>query len=347
MSETPTTPSPLRGVHEAAGARLGDWEGREIPVIYSDPSADLAALRGGAGLVDLTGAGVLRLEGPDTRRFANAMFTNNVRDLPVGAGVHNALTDNKGRVQGLAETWLVAEDQLLVLLEGLEAQEGFDRLDRFIIMDPVELTDLTPELGVLTLQGPQAAAVLLAAGAPGGERAERWGDRWVLPNPRVPGGGVDLLVPREVLAQTWDTLVQAGARPAGVRALDALRVAQGWPRWPVDMGERAFLHELGLRDRVCSFTKGCYIGQEVINRMDTMGKINRRLVALEAAAPGIAGAEALLEGKVVGQVGGEATLDGRVLALAMIRKEAWEPGTPLTLRVGEREVAARVVALPA
>ncbi|MCA9573423.1 MAG: hypothetical protein KC656_36560, partial [Myxococcales bacterium] len=117
-------------------------------------------------------------------------------------------------------------------------------------------------------------------------------------------------------------------------------------RWPVDMGERSFIHELGLRERLCSFTKGCYIGQEVINRMETMGKVNKRLTGLELDGPVGVGAEVHLDDKAVGVLSSEVLLDGRHLGLAVLRAAAWQPGTSVTLRQGEQETGARVASLP-
>lgn len=281
-------PSPLHAQHQAAGAQLGPWEQGEIPLVYRDLDADLAALRQGCGLIDLSCKPLLRLQGPDARRFTNAMFTNNLRDLPVGSGAHNALTDNKGRLQGLADTWLVAEDTVWAVIEGMEREAAFERLDNYIIMDPVELSDESEAWALLSLQGPQAQALSAALGAPEPKTAvTAWGEGWLLRNDRCGHGGLDVLLPREGALALWQAALAAGASPCGVRALDALRLQQGIPRWPVDAGERSFVHELGLRGRVCSFSKGCYIGQEVINRMDTMGKINKKLVGLVAQRPGI------------------------------------------------------------
>ncbi|MCK6524076.1 hypothetical protein L6R49_21925 [Myxococcota bacterium] len=338
--------SPLHATYTAQGASLGDWGGGAVPRGFGPLQDEVDAARAGAIVVDLSPLGVLELEGSDTPRFCNSMFTNNIRDLAEGGGNHNALTDKQGRIFGMLDAYLIRRDLLLAVMDGSDVTEVSEYLDRYIIMDPIELRDRSEELAVLTIQGPRAEEILLAAGIPVPERIHTaWGGGLVARADRTGLRGFDLVISPEAFAEAHSKLTAAGARPAGTDALDALRVLRGLPRWPQDMPERAFIHELGIRERVCNFNKGCYIGQEIINRMDTMGKVNKRLTALvsEDAAPG---AEVLRGDKAVGVITSVARVDGRVVSIGVLRKEAGEPGDGVEIRIGEALVPAVISPLP-
>ena len=269
-------------------------------------------------------SGVIRLKGGDTRRFLNSMLTNNFRDLTVGDGNHNAITDRKGKVEGLLSGYLVAADEALLVLDGMDLEWTLDRLDMYIIMDPIELTTVTTT--ILSVQGVGAASVLAAAGLPVPEVAvAEFSGGHVLRNDRVDSEGFDLIVCSESLEEVADKLLESGASAANLDHFEGLRVRRGLPAFPQDMGKRALPHELGLRDRILSFNKGCYMGQEVINRLDNMGKLNRRLVRVRMdseAQPGpvtVGGAE-------VGELTSVARIDDEVWALGLLRNAAWERG---------------------
>jgi len=351
MSESPPpTPrsSPLSAAHDAAGAALVSWEGCRVPESYGDVAAEIAAATGGAALFDLAHVGLALISGDDCRRFSNGMFTNNLRRLQPGQGNRNALADLKGRLLAVAELYCAGADpdRFYVTLEGRDFAWFFARLDRYIIMDEVEVEDLGGERTLLSLQGPGAAGLLAAAGLPVPEAQFVEADGVsVMVRDRCGGGGFDLMVPASAAASTWAALLAAGATAAGLSALEAARVAAGKPRYPADVGEKTFAHELGMRDELLAFDKGCYLGQEVINRMDTMGRVNKRLAGLRAAGGAeIAGAEALLGDKVVGTVSSAAAVGGESLGLAILRNAAIEAGK-VTLRTAAGEVEA-VVSCP-
>lgn len=336
--------SPLK--HRYADLALSPLDGGHVPALFGDVTAEIDALRHGCGVCDLSPLAIVRLTGADTRRFANAQLSHNIRDLPVGGARHCVITDRKGRIEGMADAFLVEERELILLGAGSDAAWIIERLDAFIIMDPLELDDLSESLAVLSLQGPEAEAVARAIGAPIPERdAARWDEGYTLRNDRCAAGGLDLAVPPGRWAALHDAAVGAGARPCGFDALEAARVLRGLPRWPDDMGERAFIHEMRLRDRVAAFDKGCYIGQEVINRMETMGKVNKQLMGLRIEGEGAKGAEVFMADQTVGVVSSLTRVDGQTLALAVLRTTA-SAGQPVTLRKGDASWTAQVCALP-
>lgn len=344
------TRSPLFALHVASGANFADVEGWLLPANFRTVEEEAAEARRGAVLFDLAPHGVLTLEGPDSRRFANGMFTNNIRDLAVGRCNQSAMGDEKAKMQGLLEVAHVAENRLLVVLDGVRAVEFVERYEKFILFDDVELTDLSEGHTVVHLAGPRTSAVLVAAGLPApavGEVASA-AEVHLLGRDRTGFGGVDLVLPREGAPEAWSALRAAGAGIAGSDALESLRVRAGLARWPVDMGERALVHEMRLVERCCSFTKGCYIGQEVINRIDVMGQVQKKLWGLrmvEDALPPTE-AEVKLDGKVVGVTRSGAREGGVARVLALLRKAAWQPGLEVEVEAAGRTVKAVVSDLP-
>ena len=150
----------------------------------------------------------------------------------------------------------------------------------------------------------------------------------VLPSDRTGRPGWDLLVHHELAEEIWTQLQDVGATPIGTWAAEAGRIRAGIPRFPQDIGKRAFPHELGLRDRICSFTKGCYMGQEVINRMDTMGRLNKRLVKVALQEPLSSPAEATADDAPIGTLT-SFTRVGPPIAMGILRPAVWDEGASL------------------
>lgn len=252
---------------------------------------------------------VLELVGPDTRRFANGMFTNNVRDLPVGEHQHSALCDDRGRLQALMDVVMLAEDRLLLVLEGLTADAFEERYGMFIVFDDVELQRRAGE--VYTVQGPDADPAWA-------EGALTW------PSLRTLDGGFDVWLDGPLPASL------AALPSVDDETLEALRIERGWPRFPVDASDKQLPHELGLRATHLHFEKGCYRGQEIIHRVDVMGQVRKGLVGVSLSAPIDVGATLTRDGKKVGRMGSSAVHPklGRI-GLAVVRNAHHEVGTPL------------------
>jgi folate-binding protein YgfZ len=343
--------SPLFSAHGAAGATFVEQAGWLVPGSFGSVATECAAVRGGAGLYDLADHGVVTLVGPDARRFCNGMFTNNVRDLAEGRGNANAMVDDKARIQGLLTLYHTAPDTFLAVLEGVTPEAFEARYGKYIIFDDVELSDVSEEVGVLSVQGPAAAEVLGRSGLPTpAEEGEivSVDELRVARHARSRAGGYDLVVPRAALPAVWAGLRGAGAAPVGLDAQEVLRIEAGKPRWPVDMSERSLLHELRLVADHGSFNKGCYIGQEVINRIDVMGQVTKKLWGLEMGEDALppSGAEVKIGDEVVGTTLSGAREGMRVRVLALLRKAAWTPGMAVEVHAAGRVVPATVVDLP-
>jgi folate-binding protein YgfZ len=292
---------------------------------------------------------VVALRGADVRRFANGMFTNNVRDLPVGGGHRTAMCDAKGKLHGLMRLYLASDEEVVAALEGVTVEEFEERYGKYVVFDDVELIDRSAEVAGFTVQGVEADSVLRACGWPVPERDYARSGVEVLRHARAGEPGVDVLVPRSLAAEAEAALQRAGAVNVPWAVWDVARVEAGRVRWPVDMPGRFLLHELGLRDEVCHFEKGCYIGQEIIHRVDVMGQIRRALVGVRIEEMPLSTGPLPLEreGSNVG------TLTSVVhserfgcIGLAVLRQPLDTPGTALSVVDGERRIGARVSGLP-
>jgi folate-binding protein YgfZ len=342
--------SPLHDRHATLGAALGALDGVELPARYTDLDVEVAAARRGAGLVDLAHIRQLTLSSPDVKRWANGMFTNNIRKLQPGQGSRSACCDDRGRVQGTLDLYCTADDEVIVLLDGVDDAWFAQRYKMFMILDEIELDVAEQAPWLISLQGPEATSLLSAAGLPVPEADHdhiHTGSARVARKDRTGLGGFDILCDDDETAQKlWDALTAAGASPLGHDALDALRILAGRARWPKDGTEKSMVHELLLNKEVCAFDKGCYVGQEVINRIDVKGGIQKRLTALRLDGPVPLGAVAWLNDRKLGALTSTAAIAGVTYGLAVLRKQAWEEGTTVELRTEDGATHAATVITP-
>jgi folate-binding protein YgfZ len=335
------------------GARTGNFAGAETIASFGDPAAELAALRGRAGAFDLGWRGMLVITGDDRVRWLNGMVTNNTRDLPVNHGNYSLLLNAQGRIQGdlmaynRGEYYVVTTD-----VAQLEKITGI--FDNYIIMDDVEVTNVSDKLTSVGLAGPNSRDVLTKAGFP--QASSKPGEvvdlKWqglgvsVVRGLGEFGESYEIWIHPDNAAKLWDALVSAGAAPVGYEALEWLRMLNGVPRFGIDMTERYLPQETG-QDRALHFAKGCYLGQEIVERIRSRAQLHRTLTGFEVQGAPPAAGEAVNSGdKKVGEITSstEIPLDGakKTIALGYIRVEANTPGNQV--RVGEAD--ARVASLP-
>jgi len=306
------------------------------------------ALREGAALSVLD-RGVLAAAGPDRQKFLQNMLSNEVAALRPGEGRPGSLLDVKGHVQALLRV-LVAKDAVHLETARDSVEPVKQTLEHYKVGAPVRFQ--VKPLAVLALVGPQAESIFLQAGGqapPEGTethaetelagrslRVVRAGD--------LAAPGLVLHVAEEDAPAVSEALRAHGAVEASLSDLDALRVEAGRPWYGRDVTEANILHETGLVAECCSFQKGCYLGQEVIARLDARGgNVNKRLRGLRLTAPATDGAPVIASGQDVGVVT-TAALSSRLgpIALAYIHRSHSEDGASV-------EVAgapATVVPLP-
>jgi len=352
-------PSPFFGLARASGAGLRSYGDLELPDRFSPPQSEYAQARGAAVLFDFSFRAGLSFVGADRRDFLHNLLSNDIRSLQPGAGCYATLLTQQSKVVSDAYVFCSA-DSFRLDVDALIKDRAREHLERFLVADDVEIEDLGGREAVLGVFGPRAADVLQAAGAepPAGEleHAEiRLADvrAWVARVDWTGDGGFEVAVARSDAETAWRALVLAGGPtglvPAGMDTLDVLRLEAGIP-WPgVDFDETHLVLEAGL-ERGINFQKGCYLGQEVVERASSRGHVNRRLVGLrlgEGSTPR-RGARILYEGRECGSVT-SASWSPHLqapIAFGYVRREVKEPGNRLELEAAGQIVPAEVVALP-
>lgn len=283
--------SQLRG----AEAALVSYRGALTPWAYSrldaEPTslrdmghprnAELAALTTGAAVFDLGYLASLRITGADRVRWLNGMVTNTVKALPEWRWNYSFVLNPQGRIQGDANVYCAPDTHFL---ETDRAQMGrlTAHLRRYIIMDKVELAPVEDGRTLIGIAGPKAAEVLSKLGAVVPEEgafaeASVNGADVILVhayNPLVPR--FELLAGADALGSIWDAMRAEGAEPCGVRAMEALRILEGTPLYGVDIQDKHLVQETG-QTRALNFSKGCYLGQEIVERVRSRGNVHRML----------------------------------------------------------------------
>ena len=344
---TPATSlnTPLAAAHLAAGAKMGVWFGCALPDYFGDAAAEYRSARDTVALIDKNYRAYLSFTGPDRVRYLNAILTNNIKDLATGHGIVSLLLNPQGHILAEIETYAFP-DRLLCVSYSMIRERLIEVLEKYIIMDDVTLIDETPRYGTLALEGPKAAALVKEvsrADLTKFEELSAHGGKvgsipcWVIK--RSPGGvpGAEFLAEREKLPELWQMLSDAArwheGGPMGYTALSATRLAQGVPWFGYDFGEKQIPHEAGLQDSHISYTKGCYTGQEIVERVRSRGQVNRQRVNLLFSGDAVPEPDTLLnlDGKEVGYVTRAARNwdPPRIIGMGYARKEASAPGTSL------------------
>jgi len=343
---------------EKLGVRRGEYAGAETALVFSDCRAEFLALRSGCGVYQLEWERQFLISGRDRVRWLNGMISNNVRDLAAGHGVYAFVLTPQGHIVGDLCVYNRGDD-FVIVVEAAQADKLYAHLKRFIIMDKVEFKP-AEEWAAIGIQGPKVEATLRAAGIeiPGLEQLQLAdvkcgaaqatlvrGDHPLAPN-------YELWSTAGQVPALWDALVKAGATPVGAEALELARIAGGVPRYGQDIRERDLPQETGQM-RAISFTKGCYIGQEILERIRARGSLHRgftgfRIVEGPLPTPG---SKVQASGKEVGEVTSAAMLpanDGEVpVALGYLRKEAGAAGAVVEIGASRAQVEAMPFTLSA
>jgi folate-binding protein YgfZ len=349
-----------------AGSRAGTPPSPDADAL----ALQYAALVEGCGLLDRSDRGKLALTGPGAVEFLNGQVTNELSTLQPGGGCYAAFLTHKGKMLGdlriLAVGGASATDaadggdaaggeaaasvsELLLDTERVALQGLFDMIRRFKVGYELELHKRTLERGLLSLIGPDAAAVAGVDG-PGAVLPDVEHAHAAIAIDGVDARAVRTDVGIDLICDSTDTdaltaaLRARGATAVSEQSAECVRIEHGRPRYGIDLDDSVIPQEAGLNERAVSFTKGCYVGQETVARLHYKGKPNRHLRGLRLSQPAAPGEQLLLGERPVGHLASTAvspTLGP--IALALVRREA-EPGS--VLGVGELGVSAQVVALP-
>jgi len=335
--------TPLYETFAAQGASFGEYAGAETPARFGETSAEIAALRQSAGVYDLGWRAKLLATGDDRARWFNGMVTNNIKDLPQNQGLYSFLLNAQGQIQADMYVYNRA-DHILVDTDESQVARVRELFDKYIIMDDVAISDASEKLSAIGIQGPGSAEVLkrlghdVAALKPLEIVETSLGEAGIsIVRRDWPCPAFEIWASAPNLPTLWASLTAGGAKSVGSDAYESMRVLLGMPRYGVDIGDRDLPQETG-QQRALNFRKGCYVGQEIVERIHSRGKVHRSLAGLiiEGSAPH-PGAAVQSQGKQIGEVRSVATLpvngSSRTFALASLRREALPAGAPL--QVGE------------
>lgn len=335
------------------GGQPGQFAGNDTIVSFGDPASELRDLRAAAGVFDLGWRGMLVITGEDRVRWLNGMVTNNTRDLPVNRGNYSMLLNAQGRIQGDLVAYNRGE-HYMVTTDVAQLEKITSIFDKYIIMDDVEITNVSDKLTSVGIAGPKAREVLTNAGfaqaelQPGEVLDTDWQNLGLslVRGLGEYGDSYEIWIHPDNASKLWDALVAAGATPVGFQALEWLRMLRGIPRYGVDMTERFLPQETG-QDRALHFSKGCYLGQEIVERIRSRAQLHRTFAGFEVeGAPPNPGDGVMQGDKKVGEITSavQIPLDGakKTIALGYLRIEANTPGNQV--RIGEAN--AHVASLP-
>jgi len=338
----------LQAQIEGLGAAIGEYRGATTAARFGDPREELAALRSGCGVYDLGCRAKISLTGEDRMRWLNGMVTNNIRDLAVGRGGYAFLLNPQGRILGDLYAYNRGES-IAVDTDLSQAEKILATFDHYIIMDDVEVKNLSEDLTALGIGGPRSSGTLKAAGfaVPEMQSLQVESISWQGVECSLVRGereNYEIWLPSKDVRQLWNVLLGAGATPVAFEALELERIEAGVPAYGVDIRERDLPQETE-QDRALNFSKGCYVGQEIVERIRSRGAVHRKFTGFLLDAPVAPGSKVAANGKDVGEITSVAALPvvgHRTIALGYIRREIGAPGREVMIGTTK----ATVVQLP-
>jgi aminomethyltransferase len=353
--------SPLASVHQTNGAILAEYDGWSLPRHFCDPHEEYLSVRRAAGLLDFSNRAVLEFTGADRLSYLQGLISNDLRVLSSGEGIDAAFLTQQGKVLGDCRV-LATDDSFIVDLWEPLKPKIIDHLHRYLVADEVEIADLSDRCAILSIQGPKSE-ILLEKFVPKDRQPQK-----ILTHSLVDIGevemricryshtgedGFDLMIPLADIESMARQLTEAGsayaARWVGAEAYEMLRIEAGIPRYGVDITDDNLILETGLNQAV-SFTKGCYLGQEVVERIRSRGHVNKALTGLviDGEKPPVAGSKIWTADKEIGTITSSAYSPAlkSPIALSYVHRDHRSPGTELLIRQDQAILNATVVALP-
>ncbi len=332
-----------------------------LPLHFGSPQEEYAAARGTSALFDWSDHGLIELTGADRVRFLHSFCTNDVKQLATGRGCEALIPNVKGRILG--DVFVAAGRDSLRLDAGpVPTDRLIAHLERYIINEDVAVADASSEWSELLVMGPAAAGGISPLFGDVGrlEPLEHFEVDCAVGQVRVsrrdvgPQAAYVVCARRAALGEVWERLCTSGIRPAGSAAWTALRIEAGLPTYGVDLTDDNLAQEAGRTQSAISFTKGCYLGQEPIARLDAMGHVNRELRSLRIAGEAIPprGARALADAAASAAAGSVTSAafsygSGSAVALVLLRSSVSATGSQVFIETGTSLSPATVFWFPA
>jgi folate-binding protein YgfZ len=325
----------------------GNW-----PAQFGKVTDEFAALKSTCGVYELPQRAKIRLTGSDRVRWLNGMVTNNVRDLAADHGVYCFLLNPQGHILGDMLAYRRG-DTLLVETDQEQLPKILATFDHYIIMDDVEVTNVSGSFVTIGVTGPKSETVLAAAGIQV-PQLQPWQIAelsWKkVPLSLVRGGresnlAYEIWIAPEQAADLRASLETAGATLVGQTALELYRIALGIPRYGQDIRERDLPQETE-QQQALNFNKGCYVGQEIVERIRSRGNVHRKFIGfLIGGEPPQPGSKIQVQGKDVGEITSSAVIPtsdaGQAVALGYLRRELATPGREIEI-AGTRAIVSEL-----
>jgi folate-binding protein YgfZ len=323
-------------------AVVSEYRGAMTAARFSDRDTEFARLREHCGVYDLGYRAKISLSGGDRVRWLNGMVTNNIRDLATGQGVYAFLLNPQGRILGDLYAYNRGES-IVVDTDRSQVEKMLATFDHYIIMDNVEVKNLSDSITTLGIGGPKSREILSAAGIaiPDTNPLEIFDVNCTCDCECTQCTAVrsedaafetyELWLAPGDARKTWDALVAHGATPVGSEALEIQRIVKGIPMYGVDIRERDLPQETE-QARALNFNKGCYVGQEIVERIRSRGAVHRKFTGFlaDSRAPITTGSKVVAGEKEVGEITSLATFGSpnaeKTVALGYIRREFGNPG---------------------
>ena len=358
--------SPLNEVHESAGAIMCNRDGWSVPANYGDTLLEYGSVReNGAGMIDLSSRGRLIVGGSEAVQFLNGLITNDMKTLVQGHWMPAAFPNVQGRLVASVRVIRLKDEPagqpvFLIDTEPATHDRVLKSIERFTLAGDFRVTDVTNQTAHISLQGNKAGTILkglLGGEQPGLLQAQQidWSRNngsvqvTILRATHTSADGFDLILPAGDAAGLWEALVVAGARPAGYDALEILRIEAGLPRYGVDVDETNVVTE-ALDDAV-SYTKGCYVGQEIIARIKYRGHVARKMSGIVFGRSVKVETGAVVksaEDKEIGRLTSTTYSPhlGCTIAMGYLKYDYIAPKTAVKIAAGEQQLLAEVAELP-
>ena len=357
--------------HKILGAQLSEHNGTLAPENYTTIEAEYAAVRKHAAFFDLSHFGKLRVSGKDALDLIDRISTNDLTGLTPGMGKQTFLATEKGRIVDLCTVW-AQQKNLLLLTSPANSANVKKWIEKFVISDDVTVEDVTELFPMLLLAGTSAAEFLSHVVQPGHKTFLdlskmprhnfigaflKTGEAFLARTNMVMNDGYIIFANRSDDESVWNLLLEHsktyGATPAGQETFEIMRIENGTPLYPYELNEEVNPWETNISDAINDH-KGCYVGQEVIARLQTYEKVKRRLVGLSSTSKMPHGSKVYSDPSLggneteVGLITSSTRSPGldKEIALAYISLKHLIPGSKYIVRIGEKNVEAKLSILP-
>jgi folate-binding protein YgfZ len=366
--------NPLREIHEQAEAEFQAYADVEIVATFGEPQAEYAAIRKGCALIDLPQRGILEVRGPDRIEFLNRFLTNELINketktpIAPGRGVYAFLLNNKGRIVTDMNV-LERGDRILLETDARNIANLKGALEKYIFSEKVEFSTLATHTHQIALHGPKSGDVLrqLTGGftelSPISSATAKIVDIETIIWRDDPCGvpGYFLILPTEMAPRIWMSILTAfpesdpgkrAIRPAGWAVFNTTRIEAGRGLFGIDFDDSVLPAETGQLERAVSFTKGCYLGQEIVARMHARSQIARQVVGMRMNDQALPMAGAPIVDAAQNQVGIVTSstispvLSNAAICLGMVKKQFCTVGSTIKIAAEGVMRDAAVVELP-